>query len=250
VRILLTGASGVVATELAKKLRESNCIVVPLIRCSSTGKYLLNQNDLASIDLIIHAGLPGHPRTLKKRKDYISNTIDLFQTAKLSQTNLLFISSHSSRASNPTQYSRDKNLLERMALANNFSVLRIGVFVVSDDLKKSLVIRWLKLFGSSIVKYFLEILPSTNSENILSSIKLIRFHDHKIWDCFTLLSSKMASEGKEEILTISPCLRAINVVDFNQKKWLVSYVDLLNKLTFSFIDPLLNLLYDFKYYVK
>jgi hypothetical protein len=249
VRILLTGASGIVGTDLAKKLRESNFTVVPLTRCSLTGKYLLFQNDLQSIDLIVHAGLPDHPRTRKKRREYISNTLELFQMAKLSQTHLLFISSHSSRADNPTQYSRDKNQLEKVALEYSFSVLRIGIFAVSDNFKQSLVIRWLKIFGSSTLKYVLEILPSTNSENIQNSIKLIQFHDHKIWECFTTLRTKVASEGKDET-TISPYLRAINIGDFNQKKWLVNFIDLVNNLTFSFIDPILNLLYDLRYYAK
>lgn len=249
-RILLTGASGVVGTDLARKFRESNFTVVPLIRCSGTGKYLLFQNNLQSFDLIIHAGLPGHPRTRKKRREYISNTIELYQAARLSRTHLIFISSHSSRSSNPTQYSRDKHQLEKLALEYGFSVLRIGVFAASDDLKQSLLTRWLKIFGSIIFDYVLGIFPSTNSDNIQNSIRLIQFHDHKIWECFTTLRPEVVFERKEETITSRQYLRAINFVEFNQNKCVLYLIDLVNKLTFSFIDPILNILYDLRYYVK
>lgn len=249
-KILLTGAGGVVGTDLAIKLRNRNHTVVPVIRCSLTGKYLVSQSDLQSSDLVIHAGQPGHPRTLKKRSEYMSNTNDLFKKASLAHTSLIFISSHSSRVSNPSQYSRDKHSLEKRAIENNFSVLRIGVFLAAANLKQSLIVRCLKFFGSSISEILLENLPSTNSENIVSSIQLIQFHDHKLWDCFTNLSSKLSLEGKEVTFTIGPCLRAVSFVDFNQNKWLLNYVDLLNNLTFSFIDPLLNLLYDYRHHVK
>lgn len=249
-RILLTGANGVVGTELAMKLRDQGYLVVPVIRCSSTGKYLLSQSDIGGSDLVIHAGLPGHPRTLKKRREYITNTNELFEKVRIANRPLIFISSHSSRANNPSQYSRDKHFLEKKALDNNLSILRIGVFLATVDLRQSLVVRFLKLFGTPELVISSKNLPSTNSVNIVSSIQLILSHDHKVWNCFSSLSSKFSIEEREVEKTIDSFLLAVNFVDFNQNKLMIYVVNLLNKLTFSFTDPIINLMYDLRHYAK
>jgi hypothetical protein len=250
VNIFLTGASGVVGTDLTIVLESKNHKVVPLLRCSSSGKYLVSQDDLQSMDLIIHAGVPSHPRTLKKRREYFSNSIELFEKVRMANASLIFISSHSSRVGNFSQYSRDKHFLEKTVLEKGFSVLRIGVFVSSGDSKHSLVVRFVNVFGSSVLLSYFQNLPTTNSENIASSIQAMHNHEHKFWNCFSVLNTKPSLEGNEISLVNSNNLRAVNFVDFNQKQWLIKFVNLLNKLTCSLIDPLLNLLYDLRHYAK
>jgi hypothetical protein len=250
VNILLTGASGVVGTDLTILLESKNHKVIPMLRCSSSGKYLVSQDDLQSTDLVIHAGVPSHPRISKKRKEYFSNSIELLEKVRKANASLIFISSHSSRVDNFSQYSRDKHFLEKQVLEMGFSVLRIGVFASSDDLKPSLVVRFVNFFGSSVLHNYFQNLPTTNSENIASSVQAIHNHEHKFWNCFSVLNSKHFLEGNEVSILNSNCLRAVNFIEFNQKQWLINFVNLLNKLTFSLIDPLINLLYDLKHYAK
>jgi hypothetical protein len=250
VNIFLTGASGVVGTDLTFVLERKNHTVIPLLRCSSSGKYLISKDYLKRMDLVIHAGVPNHPRTLKKRREYFSNSIELFEKVKMANANLIFVSSHSSRVCNLSQYSRDKHILEKKVLEKGFSVLRIGVFMSSVDSKNSLVVRFVNFFGSSILLNYFQNLPTTNSEIIASSIEALNNHENKFWNCFSVLKTKRSLKGNEISLVNTNSLRAVNFVDFNQKLWLIKFVNLLNKLTFSLIDPLLNLLYDLKHYVK
>jgi len=249
-KIYISGAGGVVGTELKTKLAQKGFQVFPINRSGISGDYLLNDFDFSDGDLIIHAGIPFHPRTPKKRADYNSNSKALFKYANDKGIDLIFISSHSSREDNPSQYSRDKSYLEKLAMEQNCSVLRIGVFHSSQNAKQSLVVRAVNLFNLSFLKRLFDNLPVTQAQEIIESIEDITGSDHKIWNCYSFSHSSTGEKDSALIKIYNLKPTPTDVSEHGKRKTLLAFVNIINLLTHSFLDPIVNFASDLRYYAK
>jgi hypothetical protein len=220
------------------------------MREGTTHQYKLDTRHFTESDLVIHAGIPSHPRTPKKRREYIRNSIELFDFARELGANLVFISSHSARSNNPSQYSRDKLYLEEIALDYNFSVVRLGIFSSSVSRKHSLILKFLEFMRFSRLQRISENLPRSCSEELQICLDLISGDSGGRWNCYSFPNNSVEVEIHEVNKNVPYRISPENAGTYFPKRSGTHVVSFVNAMTFSFSDPVFNLMSDLKYYGK
>lgn len=248
--IYLTGARGFVGSDLTLNFIAKGFQVTPIGRSQVTGKYLLNASEVLPADTIIHAGIPSHPRTKKKRTEYFSNTKELFALAKESKANLIFISTHSCRCNNPSQYSRDKFELECLALESNGSVLRIGIYHSSQDSKNSSILRVVGLFKTPTISHLFDNIPKTRFDSIFHSLRAIQLEPNRILSCYETEIPRANENSSSSPDFCNSHHIYLEQFAYRKKSFSFCLVKIANFLTNSFADPFINLAYDLKHYAK
>ncbi len=128
--ILLTGMRGRVGFELSKAFEAIGFEVRPMNHNLNYSKYQLPScSELSQYEnvIVVHSGQPNAPRKRADRIRYISATRDLIEESHINSFRFIFVSSLSAHESNRSNYSRDKQCLEELTIANSGSVVKLGI---------------------------------------------------------------------------------------------------------------------------
>jgi hypothetical protein len=248
--IWITGSNGVVGSSVYKDLNNLGLTVIPIQRQKKKNSYILKNEFHSKRGLVIHCGVPSHPRTRRKRRKYLENTIMLFDWAAKNNFELIFFSSHSSRSNNGSLYSRDKRMYELLAISMGFKVIRLGIFIGPKPSYINKTLNLLQKFRLTFLQKLLGSIPVCQSENVLQSLSKMTCSNNKIWG-WTKSSSTAVELDITEIQTGANTTTRKNIYSYDEKKsWRIRLGDLICFLTFGFADPFINLGYDLKYYAK
>lgn len=137
-RVIISGATGFIGTELIRYFNASGVTVIGLARrpprntmgiqwvCISLGKKI-HPGVLTGTDLFIHLA---HDMSPKSQKKNILGTACWFYQAKAQGVSKqLFLTSYSAHHSAPSEYGRAKFFLEIFFIENNQFVLRPGLVI-------------------------------------------------------------------------------------------------------------------------
>ncbi len=248
--ILLTGSSGVVGTDISLYLAQMGFRIRPLIRSGENNRYHFDDIHKEDNYVVIHAGVPFHPRSSRKRKQYFLNTLELFESARHRDFKLIFVSSQSSRSDNPSFYSRDKKVLEQAALSKGFRVIRLGVYLPTLTAKKALVTKCVEKLNVGGINRAFRCIPSTNSKQFADAIIESLNDWNKPHDEIDyVLSAFEEKQVKNHADSISNRLNS-RYGRTNSSHDTFKIVTILNFATYGLIDPIINLMYDLRYYAK
>jgi hypothetical protein len=176
---------GRVGFELSKELEAIGFEVRSVNHNSDYSKYLLPSfSELSNYSdvVVIHSGQPNAPRKRAERVRYLSASRDLIEESRVNSLGFVFVSSLTAHQANRSNYSRDKQYLEELTIANSGLVVKLGIV---SGLKNSYDLKIAKL---QTVLSFLRLSFLLNSSTIyftnVNSLKrvaldLVRLHFQK-----------------------------------------------------------------------
>lgn len=249
-KIRITGSNGVVGSFIYGELKSLGLSVFPIKRQKEDNSYILDDGFDSKSELIIHCGVPSHPRTRKKRMMYLENTIRLFDWAAKNDFELIFVSSHSSRSSNYSLYSQDKGIFEELAISMGFRVLKLGVFIGPKVSRINVTLDFLREISVPFIQSSLRNIPTSQSKYLLTSLVNLTNSNYKMWGWVKGSTFGVALEDVE-IQKVTNGVTRRTLGNYKEKKsWRIRLVNLSCFLTFGLADPFINLGYDVKYYAK
>jgi hypothetical protein len=121
---------GRVGFELSKAFEAIGFEVRPMNHNLDYSKYILPSfSEIATYSdvVVVHSGQPNAPRKRAERIRYLSASRDLIEESRINSLGFVFISSLTAHQANRSNYSRDKQYLEELTIANSGLVVKLGI---------------------------------------------------------------------------------------------------------------------------